>query len=184
MTLFRTVTRSGTGAAAAQLNHPVGGKTGTTSDYTDAWFLGFSPSITCGVWVGYDNSQTLGEKETGARAALPIWMTVMRLAITGKDNEQFPGDEPNSTPPPQAAAAQPASVHPPTPVKTNAPAKPPSSPASAAQNAKPSTRPAVKPAGQLPRSPSAPGPQVKPALPPQSAPVRPQATVKSALRNP
>ena len=71
---------------------PVGGKTGTTSDYTDAWFLGFSPSITCGVWVGYDSRESLGEKETGAKAALPIWMTVMKQAIAGKDNEEFLGD--------------------------------------------------------------------------------------------
>ena len=93
MTFLRAVTAHGTGAAAAQLNHPVGGKTGTTSDFTDAWFLGFSPSITCGVWVGFDSRETLGEKETGARAALPIWMTVMKQAIAGKDNEEFLGDE-------------------------------------------------------------------------------------------
>ncbi len=89
MTLLRAVTQHGTGAAAAQLNHPLGGKTGTTSDFTDAWFLGFSPSVTCGVWVGYDSRQSLGEKETGAKAALPIWMTFMRVAIVGKDSEQF-----------------------------------------------------------------------------------------------
>ncbi|MGB6689504.1 MAG: PBP1A family penicillin-binding protein [Terracidiphilus sp.] len=93
MTFFRAVTRSGTGAAAAQLNHPLGGKTGTTSDFTDAWFIGFSPSVTCGVWVGYDSRQSLGEKETGARAALPIWLTFMKAAIAGKDDEQFLGDE-------------------------------------------------------------------------------------------
>ena len=99
MTLLRAVTQHGTGAAAAQLNHPLGGKTGTTSDFTDAWFLGFSPSVTCGVWVGFDSNQSLGKKETGARAALPIWMTFMRSAIAGKDDEQFLGDEkqcPNS----------------------------------------------------------------------------------------
>jgi penicillin-binding protein 1A len=103
MTLLRTVTRSGTGAAAAQLNHPVGGKTGTTSDFTDAWFLGFSPSVTCGVWVGFDNRESLGEKETGARAALPIWMEVMKTAIAGKDDEQFLGDQ-ETTPMLQATA--------------------------------------------------------------------------------
>jgi penicillin-binding protein 1A len=59
----------------------LGGKTGTTSDYTDAWFPGFSPSVTCGVWVGFDSRQSLGEKETGARAALPIWITVMKAAV-------------------------------------------------------------------------------------------------------
>ncbi len=92
MTFLRAVTAHGTGAAASQLNHPVGGKTGTTSDYTDAWFLGFSPSITCGVWVGFDSRESLGEKETGAKAALPIWMTLMKQAITGKDNEEFLGE--------------------------------------------------------------------------------------------
>jgi penicillin-binding protein 1A len=97
MTLFRAVTAHGTGAAVAQMNHPLGGKTGTTSDYTDAWFLGFSPSVTCGVWVGFDSRQSLGEKETGARAALPIWMQIMKVAITGKDDEQFPGDVEAST---------------------------------------------------------------------------------------
>ncbi len=61
MTLLDAVTTHGTGAAAAQLNHPLGGKTGTTSDFTDAWFLGFSPSVTCGVWVGFDSRQSLGE---------------------------------------------------------------------------------------------------------------------------
>jgi penicillin-binding protein 1A len=93
MTFLRAVTAHGTGAAASQLNHPLGGKTGTTSDYTDAWFLGFSPSITCGVWVGFDSRESLGEKETGAKAALPIWMTIMKQAIAGKDNEQFLGDD-------------------------------------------------------------------------------------------
>ena len=63
MILLRAVTQYGTGAAASQLNHPLGGKTGTTSDFTDAWFLGFSPSVTCGVWVGYDSNQSLGKKE-------------------------------------------------------------------------------------------------------------------------
>jgi penicillin-binding protein 1A len=96
MTLLRGVTEHGTGAAAAQLNHPLGGKTGTTSDFTDAWFLGFSPSVTCGVWIGFDSRETLGDKETGARAALPMWMTFMRAAIAGKDDEKFPGDEDNS----------------------------------------------------------------------------------------
>ncbi len=96
MTLLEAVIQHGTGAAAAQLNHPFGGKTGTTSDYTDAWFLGFSPSVTCGVWVGFDSRESLGKKETGARAALPIWMDVMRVAIAGKDDEKFLGEETDS----------------------------------------------------------------------------------------
>jgi penicillin-binding protein 1A len=96
MILLQAVTAHGTGAAASQLKHPLGGKTGTTSDYTDAWFIGFSPSVTCGVWVGYDSRQSLGEKETGAKAALPIWMTVMKAAIAGKDSEQFLADTKDS----------------------------------------------------------------------------------------
>ena len=93
MTLLQAVTAHGTGAEASPLHHPLGGKTGTTSDFTDAWFLGFSPSITCGVWVGYDSRESLGAKETGARAALPIWMTVMKQAIANKPDEHFLGED-------------------------------------------------------------------------------------------
>ncbi len=135
MTLLRAVTQHGTGAAAAQLNHPLGGKTGTTSDYTDAWFLGFSPSITCGVWVGYDSRQSLGEKETGAKAALPIWMTFMKAAIAGKDGEQFLSDSEDSQSlkaaaetPTKPGAAHGAGTRPTVPgaapVKTSAVARP------------------------------------------------------------
>ena len=60
------------------------GKTGTTNDFTDAWFVGFSPAITCGVWMGFDEKKTLGAKETGAHAALPIWMNFMTSAMAGK----------------------------------------------------------------------------------------------------
>ena len=95
MEFLQAVTRMGTGAAAAALKHPLGGKTGTTNDFTDAWFIGFSPSVTCGTWIGYDDRQTLGEKETGAKAALPMWMDFMKAAIADKPNEAFPtGDMP------------------------------------------------------------------------------------------
>lgn len=89
MQFLQAVIRSGTGAAASQLKHPFGGKTGTTNDYTDAWFIGFSPSVTCGTWIGFDDRQSLGEKETGARAALPMWMDFMKAAIANKPNEAF-----------------------------------------------------------------------------------------------
>ncbi len=92
MVFLREVINTGTGAAAKELHHELGGKTGTTSDFTDAWFLGFSPSVTCGVWVGYDGRESLGDKETGAKAALPIWMDFMRAADAGKDAERFAGD--------------------------------------------------------------------------------------------
>jgi penicillin-binding protein 1A len=90
MQLLQAVVRQGTAVAASQLKHPFGGKTGTTNDFTDAWFIGFSPSVTCGTWIGFDDRQTLGEKETGARAALPMWMDFMRAAIANKPNETFP----------------------------------------------------------------------------------------------
>ncbi|WP_433968975.1 PBP1A family penicillin-binding protein [Tunturiibacter gelidiferens] len=90
MQFLQAVVRYGTGASASQLKHPLGGKTGTTNDFTDAWFIGFSPSITCGTWIGFDDRESLGEKETGARAALPMWMDFMRAAIATKPDEAFP----------------------------------------------------------------------------------------------
>lgn len=91
VSLLQEVVNHGTGAPARKLNHPVAGKTGTTNDYTDAWFIGFSPSMTCGVWVGYDEKKTLGENETGGHAALPIWVDFMRAAIAdpARKNEAF-----------------------------------------------------------------------------------------------
>jgi len=90
MQLLQAVVQHGTAAAAgAAIKHPLGGKTGTTNDYTDAWFIGFSPSVTCGTWIGFDSRQSLGEKETGAKAALPMWMDFMKVAIASKPNEQF-----------------------------------------------------------------------------------------------
>ncbi len=88
--MLQEVTAHGTAAAAgARLKHPVAGKTGTTNDFTDAWFIGFSPSITCGVWIGYDEKKTLGPRETGAMAALPVWIDFMQVAIAGRDDEKF-----------------------------------------------------------------------------------------------
>jgi penicillin-binding protein 1A len=87
--MLEEVVQHGTGVAATKLKAPLGGKTGTTNDFTDAWFVGFSPGITAGVWMGYDEKKTLGTKETGARAALPIWMQFMSAALAGKDPGQF-----------------------------------------------------------------------------------------------
>ena len=89
MVLLQAVVQHGTAAAASSMNHAFGGKTGTTNDYTDAWFIGFSPSITAGTWIGFDDRRSLGEKETGARAALPIWMNFMKVAVADRPNEQF-----------------------------------------------------------------------------------------------
>lgn len=79
--LMRGVVQRGTAAAAASLNWPLAGKTGTVNDNTDAWFVGFDPTITVGVWVGYDEKKPIGPNETGSTAALPIWMDFMRAYI-------------------------------------------------------------------------------------------------------
>ncbi len=99
VSMLREVVLHGTGFAASKLKHPLGGKTGTTNDFTDAWFVGFSPSLTCGVWVGFDEKKTLGNKETGAMAALPIWIDFMRVALEGRESEDF------AAPPPTTPAA-------------------------------------------------------------------------------
>ena len=80
----------GTGIKARSLQRPVGGKTGTTNDFTDAWFIGFSPTLTAGVWVGNDDKQiSLGKKETGAMTALPIWIQFMQAAEAGAPVQDF-----------------------------------------------------------------------------------------------
>ena len=83
--MLQEVVQHGTAIAAAAMQYPLGGKTGTTNDFTDAWFVGFSPTLTCGVWMGYDEKKSLGAKETGGHAALPIWMDFMKVALAGKD---------------------------------------------------------------------------------------------------
>ncbi|HEY1528185.1 MAG TPA: PBP1A family penicillin-binding protein [Candidatus Angelobacter sp.] len=82
VSLLQEVVKHGTASSAKKLNHPVAGKTGTTNDYTDAWFVGFSPSVTCGVWVGFDEKKNLGDNETGGHAALPIWMDFMHTVVS------------------------------------------------------------------------------------------------------
>jgi penicillin-binding protein 1A len=99
--MLHEVVLHGTAVAAAKMPYPLAGKTGTTNDFTDAWFVGFSPNITCGVWVGYDEKKSLGDKETGARAALPIWMQFMNTALAGRDPGEF---APAQTAPNSAAA--------------------------------------------------------------------------------
>lgn len=88
--LLQNVVQNGTAAAAKSLGLPLGGKTGTTNDFTDAWFIGFNPSITAAVWVGFDEKKTLGNKESGAVVALPIWMDLMKEILKGRPVEYFP----------------------------------------------------------------------------------------------
>ena len=79
--LLEGVVQHGTGQRAKVLGRPVAGKTGTSSDYSDAWFVGYTPSVLAGVWVGFDDKTSLGKNETGARAALPIWISFMDQAL-------------------------------------------------------------------------------------------------------
>ena len=88
--LLRGVVQSGTAQAAASLNWPLAGKTGTVDNNTDAWFIGFDPDITVGVWVGLDEKKPLGGNETGSVAALPIWMEFMKAYIDGRDRSNPP----------------------------------------------------------------------------------------------
>jgi penicillin-binding protein 1A len=87
--MLHEVVMHGTAISASTLKYPLAGKTGTTNDFTDAWFVGFSPSTTCGVWMGYDEKKSLGAKESGARAALPIWVDFMKAALAGKEPGEF-----------------------------------------------------------------------------------------------
>jgi penicillin-binding protein 1A len=82
--MLEEVVQFGTAIRAKSIGRPAGGKTGTTQDFTDAWFIGFTPQITAGVWVGYDDKQiSLGKRESGALAALPIWMEFTEKGMAG-----------------------------------------------------------------------------------------------------
>jgi len=81
----------------------IGGKTGTVNDFTDAWFLGYTPTVCTGVWIGFDEKKTLGNKETGAVAALPIWVEFMKEFQKGQPSRRF---QLVTTPPPMMAALQ------------------------------------------------------------------------------
>jgi penicillin-binding protein 1A len=96
--LLQGVMQRGTGAASASLRWPLGGKTGTVDDYTDAWFIGFDPDITVGVWFGRDEKKPIGPNETGTTAALPAWIEFMRdyLSLRG------PTDTPPAFPRPSS----------------------------------------------------------------------------------
>ncbi len=182
MTLLKAVTTYGTAGIVSNMHHQCGGKTGTTNSFTDAWFLGFSPSTTVGVWVGFDNRQSLGAKETGAKAALPIWMDYMAKAIEGKDGEQFPSangpkrvlevpvthdDAPESKPAPADDNENDSDAARPEPRQSMPPNEPDDTPADA-----PAAAPAIK----------VPAPQPRPAPVVRVAPANrtPEAAPKPA----
>jgi penicillin-binding protein 1A len=87
--LLESVVKEGTGKRVRALGRPVAGKTGTTNDLQDAWFVGYTPDYITGVWVGYDNGQTLGVGETGSQAASPIWLGFMDAVLKNKPVKTF-----------------------------------------------------------------------------------------------
>jgi penicillin-binding protein 1A len=90
--MLQSVMDHGTGfsARAAGLTIPAAGKTGTMDDYMDAWFVGYIPSLTVGVWIGFDEKKPIGPNMSGSRAALPIWTEILLGATRGKPAEDFP----------------------------------------------------------------------------------------------
>lgn len=88
--LLESVVQEGTGKRALALGRPVAGKTGTTNKAKDAWFVGYSVDLVVAVWVGYDDAIPLGSSESGASAALPIWLEFMQAAHQGKPKVSFP----------------------------------------------------------------------------------------------
>jgi len=94
--MMRGVVEGGTGAGAKALARPVAAKTGTAQEHRDAWFVGFTPELVAGVWVGFDDHSPLGPRETGAGAALPPWLSFMQAALGARpaaDFELVPGVE-------------------------------------------------------------------------------------------
>jgi penicillin-binding protein 1A len=183
--MLEDVVNFGTGVRAKELARPSAGKTGTTNSFTDAWYIGFTPRLTCGVWVGNDNpANSLGNKETGARAALPIWLEFMQKALAGKSVDQFPKvvpleqeapahveevDTPDTAPPADAAeqglkeVSAPAAPQPPAPgaapngAQKASPAQPPP---------KAQAQPVPPPPPQVPKASTQPAPPTPaPALP-------------------
>jgi penicillin-binding protein 1A len=91
--MMQAVIQEGTGRRARGLGRPAAGKTGTTNDNRDAWFVGYTPDLVTAVWLGYDDSRSLGSGETGGRAAAPVWLDFMRVAVQGRPAAEFPVPE-------------------------------------------------------------------------------------------
>jgi penicillin-binding protein 1A len=94
--MMKGVIKQGTAAKAARMPYYLAGKTGTTNDFRDAWFIGFSPNLLCAVWVGYDKETHLAGRESGATAALPVWIDFMSKALAFYPNEDFSPPEKES----------------------------------------------------------------------------------------
>ena len=91
--LMRSVVESGTAQRAKQLERPVAGKTGTSNEQRNAWFIGFTPDLVVGVFVGFDDNASLGRSEYGSRAALPIWLKFMEVAVKDTPRRDFPAPD-------------------------------------------------------------------------------------------
>jgi penicillin-binding protein 1A len=88
--MLRGVVERGTGIGAKTLGRPLAAKTGTTNDFSNAWFIGYTPKLVSGVWVGYDRPKSLGSDETGSRVAVPIWISYMGKVLARVPPEDFP----------------------------------------------------------------------------------------------
>ena len=151
--MLEEVVQFGTGVRAKELGRVSAGKTGTTNDFTDAWYIGFTPHITAGVWVGNDDKRiSLGKKETGARAALPIWLEFMQQAVQVYPVQDFQNvvplekeagghqvkvDTPDTAPPADAAEQGLTQTHALPPTKTPAAPSSAVTPAAASAVVKP-----------------------------------------------
>jgi penicillin-binding protein 1A len=102
--MLKGVVERGTGQGAKTLNRPVAAKTGTTNDYSNAWFIGYTLRLATGVWVGYDRPRSLGRDETGSRVAVPIWTAYMQKVVGRTPKEDFPV--------PESIAMVPVDLHP------------------------------------------------------------------------
>ena len=91
--MLRAVVQEGTGVRVKVLGRPIAGKTGTTNNLHDAWFIGYSPEVATGVWVGYDSAHSLGTNETGGRTSAPIFIDYMRHALRDRPVQDFPVPE-------------------------------------------------------------------------------------------
>ena len=88
--MMKGVVQNGTAKAAIALGRPAAGKTGTSANYKDVWFIGFTPDLLCGVWIGRDDSTPIGDKITGGGAAVPIWLELMQKAHPPTAVRDFP----------------------------------------------------------------------------------------------
>jgi penicillin-binding protein 1A len=167
--IMKGVIKRGTAGKAARMPYFLAGKTGTTNDFRDAWFVGFSPELLCLVWVGYDRDAFLRKRESGGTTALPIWMEFMSKALPLYPNEDFPAPqkEPVRYVYPPSPEGEPAALPPspsnqgpqsmPAPDKNSQPGvQPPSPPRPSVAPALPVPRPSIAPAPVTPPSSAVP----------------------------